>query len=105
MERQAYPSDVSDEAWAFIAPYLTLMTEEAPQRAFVLRDVLNGLRWVIRAGAPWRLLPNDLPPWHVVYEQTQRWLRAGVFAAIVADLRALLRVAADRSAALGGDFR
>jgi transposase len=98
MERQAYPSDVSDEAWAFIAPYLTLMTEEAPQRAFVLRDVLNGLRWVIRAGAPWRLLPNDLPPWHVVYEQTQRWLRAGVFAAMVADLRALLRLAAARPA-------
>ena len=99
MERKAYPSDVSDEEWAFVAPYLTLMTEAAPQRAYALREVFNGLRWIIRAGAPWRLLPNDLPPWHVVYEQTQRWLRAGVFAAIVADLRALLRLAADRSAA------
>jgi transposase len=99
MERKAYPSDVSDEEWAFVAPYLTLMTEAAPQRAYALREVFNGLRWIIRAGAPWRLLPNDLPPWHVVYEQTQRWLRAGVFATIVADLRALLRLAAKRSAA------
>lgn len=99
MERRAYPSDVSDEEWAFVAPYLTLMTEDAPQRTYALRDVFNGLRWIIRAGAPWRLLPNDLPPWHVVYDQTQRWLRAGVFAAIVADLRALLRLAAARPAA------
>jgi transposase len=99
MERRAYPSDVSDEEWAFVAPYLTLMTEDAPQRTYALREVFNGLRWIIRAGAPWRLLPNDLPPWHVVYDQTQRWLRAGVFAAMVADLRALLRLAAARPAA------
>jgi transposase len=99
MERRAYPSDVSDEEWAFVAPYLTLMTEDAPQRTYALREVFNGLRWIIRAGAPWRLLPNDLPPWHVVYDQTQRWLRAGVFAAVVADLRALLRLAAARPAA------
>jgi transposase len=98
MERRAYPSDVSDEEWAFVAPYLTLMTEDAPQRTYALREVFNGLRWIIRAGAPWRLLPNDLPPWHVVYDQTQRWLRAGVFAAMVADLRALLRLAAARPA-------
>jgi len=99
MERRAYPSDVSDEEWAFVAPYLTLMTEDAPQRTYALREVFNGLRWIIRAGAPWRLLPNDLPPWHVVYDQTQHWLHAGVFAAIVADLRALLRLAAARPAA------
>jgi transposase len=90
---------VSDEEWAFVAPYPTLMTEDAPQRTYALREVFNGLRWIIRAGAPWRLLPNDLPPWHVVYDQTQRWLRAGVFAAMVADLRALLRLAAARPAA------
>src|SRR6476661_8843795 len=97
--RKPYPSDVSDDEWAFVAPYLTLMREDAPQREHPLREVFNGLRWIIRAGAPWRLLPNDLPPWHVVYEQAQRWLRAGVFATIVADLRALLRLAADRAAA------
>ena len=44
MERNAYPSDVSDDEWAFVAPYLTLMTEEAPQRAHSLRAVFNGLR-------------------------------------------------------------
>lgn len=98
MERKAYPSDVSDEEWAFVAPYLSLMSEAAPQREHELRAVFNGLRWIIRAGAPWRLMPNDLPPWAAVYQQTQRWLRAGVFEAIVSDLRAILRLAAGRKA-------
>ncbi len=97
MARKAYPSDVSDDEWAFAAPYLTLMSEEAPQRAYPLREVFNGLRWLIRAGAPWRMLPNDLPPWHVVYDQTQRWLKAGVFESMVHDLRQLLRLADKRN--------
>jgi len=62
MEKQRYPSDVTDDEWAFIAPYLTLMKEEAPQREYSLREVFNGLRWIVRAGAPWRFMPNDLPP-------------------------------------------
>lgn len=96
MERKAYPSDVSDDEWAFVAPYLTLMTEDAPQRGHSLREVFNGLRWIVRAGAPWRMMPNDLPPWFTVYQQTQRWINAGVFEAMVHDLRALLRLAKGR---------
>jgi transposase len=98
MTRRAYPSDVSDEEWALVAPYLTLMTAAAPQRTHSLREVFNGLRWLVRAGATWRMMPHDLPPWEAVYQQTQRWLNAGVFATIVHDLRALLRVAAGRKA-------
>ncbi len=97
MSRKPYPSDVSDDEWTFVAPYLTLMTEDAPQRTHSLREVFNGLRWIVRAGAPWRLMPNDLPPWYTVFQQTQRWLRAGVFEAIVHDLRTLLRVACGRN--------
>jgi len=93
LARKAYPSDVSDEEWAFVAPYLTLMREDAPQREHPLREVFNGLRWIIRAGAPWRLMPNDLPPWHTVYQQSRRWIEAEVFEAIVHDLRRLLREA------------
>lgn len=96
MERKAYPSDVSDDEWAFVAPYLTLMTEDAPQREHSLREVFNGLRWIVRAGAPWRMMPNDLPPWFTVYQQTQRWINARVFEAMVHDLRALLRLAKGR---------
>jgi transposase len=97
MGRKAYPSDITDDEWAFVAPYLTLMTEEAPQRVHSLREVFNGLRWIIRAGAPWRLMPNDLPRWEVVYQQSQRWMKAGVFEAMVHDLRAVLRLAKGRA--------
>jgi transposase len=97
MTRKPYPSDVSDDEWAFVAPYLTLMTEDAPQRDHSLREVFNGLRWLARAGAQWRMLPNDLPPWYSVYQQTQRWLKASVFEALVHDLRSLLREIADRA--------
>jgi transposase len=98
MNRKTYPSDVSDEEWAFVAPYLTLMTEDAPQRVHPLREVFNGLRYLVRSGTPWRMLPHDLPPWEMVYQQTQRWLKAGVFEAMVHDLREVLRIAADRNA-------
>jgi len=97
MNRKASPSDVSDEEWAFVAPYLALMTEDATQRVYSLREVVNGWRWIIRAGAAWRMMPNDLPPWEAVYQQTQRWLRAGVFEAMVDDLRAILRLAEGRN--------
>jgi transposase len=53
---------VSDEEWALVAPYLALLPEEAGQREHSLREVFNGLRYVIRTGAPWRWMPNDLPP-------------------------------------------
>ncbi len=96
MSRAAYPSDVSDEEWAFLAPYLTLMREDAPQRAHSMREVFNALRYVVRGGIAWRMMPNDLPPWHTVHQQTQRWLRAGVFEDIAHDLRCLLRLAAGR---------
>jgi transposase len=96
MTRKPYSTDVSDEEWAFVAPYLALLREDAPQRTHDLREVFNGLRYVVKGGVTWRLVPNDLPPWEIIYQQTQRWLRAGVFEAIVHDLRLLLRAFAGR---------
>jgi transposase len=94
---EGYPSDVSDEEWALVVSYLTLMIEAAPQREYSLRAVFNALRWMARTGASWRMMPRDFPPWTAVYQQTQRWLKAGVFEAIVEDLRAVLRVAQGRA--------
>jgi transposase len=94
--RTPYPTDVSDEEWAFVVPYLALVREDAPQRCHDLREVFNALRWIVRAGSPWRLLPTNFPPWEAVYQQTRRWLAAGVFETMAHDLRMLLREAADR---------
>jgi transposase len=96
--RTPYDSDVSDEEWAFLVPYLTLMREDAPQRKHPLRELLNGLRYIARTGLQWRYMPHDLPPWHAVYDQTRRWLAAAVFDAIVADLRELIRLGEGRTA-------
>lgn len=98
MTRRSYPSDVSDEEWALVAPYLALLPAEAGQRRHDLREVFNGLRYVVKTGAPWRWMPNDLPPWEAVYQQAQRWLAAGVFETIVHDLRSLLRLHVGRKA-------
>src|SRR3954463_5731111 len=96
--RKPYPTDVSDDEWAFVAPYLSLMSPDAPQRVHDLRDVFNALRWIVRAGSPWRLLPTNFPPWEAVsvYQQARRWLAAGVFETMAHDLRMLLREAEGR---------
>jgi len=96
--RKAYPSDVSDDEWAFVAPYLTLMREDAPQRDYDMREVLNALRWMVKTGCQWRYMPNHFPPWSAVYQQARRWLAAGCFEAMAHDLRELLRLAQGRSA-------
>ena len=93
-----YPSDVSDDEWAFVAPYLALVSETAPQRKHDLRATFDALRYVIRAGCPWRYLPGDFPPWPAVYQQAQRWIKAGVFETIAHDLRVLLRGVSGRRA-------
>ena len=91
-----YPSDVNDEEWSFVVPYLTLCRLDAAQRDYDLRWVFNALRWLVRTGSPWRMMPHDFPPWYAVHQQTQRWLRAGCFESMVHDLRVLLRECAGR---------
>ncbi|WIG61002.1 MAG: Mobile element protein [Ktedonobacterales bacterium] len=59
---QSYPTDIRDDEWAFIVPYLTLLPADALQRRYPLREVFNALRWIARAGAPWRILPHEFPP-------------------------------------------
>jgi transposase len=95
--RKSYPSDVSDAEWEFLLPYLSLMREDAPQREYPLRDLFNAMRYVVRTGCQWRYLPHDLPPWTAVYQQARRWLQAGVFEAIVHDLRVITRFLSERN--------
>lgn len=96
--KTSYQSDVTDEEWAFCAPYLTLMKEDAPQREYDSRAMFNAVRYMVRAGCPWRMIPNDLPPWSAVHQQAQRWIKAGCFEALAHDLRKLLRLLTDKAA-------
>ena len=81
-----------------MAPYLALCREDAEQREYSLREVFNGVRYIVRTGNQWRFMPHDLPPWYVVYQQMQRWMRARCFETMVEDLRLLLREFSGRKA-------
>lgn len=88
--RTPYLTDLSDDQRAFVALYLMLLPEDGGQRTYSLCEMFNELRWMVRAGASWRMIPHDLPPWHTLYDQTQHWLAAGCFEEIVRYLRLLL---------------
>jgi hypothetical protein len=66
--RKPYPSDVSDEdVRAFVAPYLTLVCEDAPLRTHDIREVTGALSWIVRAGASWRSGEGSLlPAWCMI---------------------------------------
>ena len=95
--RKVYPTDVSDEEWEFVAPYLTLMREDVPQRRHAWRDLFDATRWMVKAACPWRLLPGDFPPWTAVEQPSKRWIKAGCFEAMVHDLHELVRLLAERN--------
>jgi transposase len=95
--RKSYPSDVPDTEWEFLLPYLTLMREDAPQRSNDMREVFNAVRYVVKSGCHWRMLPHDFPDWTVVYQQVRRWMQAGVFEQIAHDLRVILRLVNERN--------
>ena|SRR5436305_8393090 len=94
--RKPYSSDVSDGEWEFLLPYLTLMREDAPQRDHDLRELFNALRYVVKTGCQWRMLPHDFPPWNAVYQQARRWMAANVFEEIAHELRIVLRLVEGR---------
>lgn len=96
--RAVYTCDVSDAEWEFCQPYLVLMKEDAPQRQYPLRELFNALRYIVRCGCQWRMMPHDFPPWQVVYQQARRWMKAGCFEAMAHDLRELSRLAKGRKA-------
>jgi transposase len=89
--RKAYGSDVTDEEWEFVLPYLLLSREDNRSRQHDLRELFNAVRYIVKTGNQWRFMPHDLPPWPAAYQQMQRWLRAGCFEKIVQDVQELLR--------------
>lgn len=67
MERRAYPSDLSDREYLVLEPYLPPPSPRGRPWRWPLREILNGIFYVIRTGAQWRQLPYEYPPWQTVY--------------------------------------
>lgn len=89
--RTGYLTDVSEEEWAFVLPYLLLSRVDSRARGHDLRATFNAVRYIVKGGNQWRLMPHDLPPWQAAYQQMRRWMAAGCFELIVADVQSLLR--------------
>lgn len=98
MSRRGYKTDIDDETYQFMLPYLLLRPEDAPQRKYDLREVVNALFYVARTGVQWEMLPHDFPPPETVRQQAQRWFERGCFENMLHDLRILTRVQQSRNA-------
>ena len=64
-----YETDLTDAEWVVIEPHLPPAHGTGRPRSWPMREIVNGIFYVMRAGCPWRLLPSDLPPWGTIY----RW--------------------------------
>jgi putative transposase len=102
MRERAYPTDLTDEQWAIMEPYFV---HEAPPgksgrpRLHRVRDIVNGILYVLRTGCTWDVMPHDLPPWRTCNHYFSRWRREGLWQTVHDALRERLRVKAGREAA------
>ena len=97
MRTQPYPSDITDEQWALVAPHLPVYPGGRP-RTTDLRDVVDAILYVLRTGCQWRYLPKSYPKWASVYSAFRRWSLRGVWDKVVEALRVPVRVAQGRKA-------
>ena len=77
-----YPSDLTDEEWARIQPFLPGASKTGRPIEVDLREILNAIRYMARSGGGWRMLPNDFPPWQTVYWWFRRFVRRFMFQTI-----------------------
>ena len=94
--RANYPSDVSDEEWAFSRSVSDADERDAHNGTIRCAAIFNARRHTRRVGCPWRMIPNDLAQWYTVQQQARRWIKAGCFQAMAHDLRKVLRLLAGK---------
>lgn len=101
-----YQSDVTDEEWRLIEPHLPPTRQTGRPRAWPLREIVNGIFYVMRSGCPWRQLPTDLPPWGPVYRWFAAWRDTCLFekinhALVMTDRERVGRQASPSAAIIG----
>jgi transposase len=99
---KAYASDLSDAQWAILEPLIPSAKPGGRPRSVDMRQILNGICYMLRSGCAWRLLPHDYPAWSTVYDYFRKWRNAGVWERLVRTLRERLRVQAGREATPSG---
>ena len=95
-ERSAYPSDLTDDEWAILAPHIPAAKPGGRPREVEMREVCNAIFYVLKSGCHWRMLPHDFPCWATVYWYWNRWKASGLWDELNGLLRIDLRAAAGR---------
>ncbi len=90
-QRLAYATDLTDEAWQLLKPLLPPEKAGGRPRKYALRDVINAIQYVLRAGCAWRLMPHDLPHWQTAYQTFRAWRQDGTWMRLHDQLRAMVR--------------
>lgn len=92
-KQRRYPSDLTSEQWNLISAFLRqkIKGPGGRPRTYPLREILNGMLYVLRGGIAWRMMPSDLPPWSTVYGQFRKWKKDGTFERMNAILREAVR--------------
>jgi putative transposase len=92
VQRERYETDLTDEQWEQIRPSVEVHAKTGPRRRVDLRAVLNGLRYKLKTGCQWELLPRSFPPKSTVHYSFQQWTKKGIWAAMNDALRRRVRV-------------
>ncbi len=91
MNREPYPSDLTDAQWLELAPLIPLSKPGGRPRTVDMREVINGILYVLRSGCTWRMMPHDLPPWSTAWGYFRRWRQDGAWERIHDTLRPKVR--------------
>jgi putative transposase len=94
--RRTYPTDLSDEEWSYIEPYLPAPKAPGRPRLHTLREILDAIFYIVRSGCAWRLLPHDFPPWKTIHHYFRTWRLDGTWERMHAALRKRVRVRMNR---------
>src|SRR6516165_2105578 len=96
MERKPYPTDLTDEQWKLVEPFLPDARQGGRPRKTELREVLNALLYLVRSGCQWRMIPHEFPPWRTCYNYYRAWIDTGTWDEVVYLLRTDIRIEAGR---------
>lgn len=96
MARSRYPTDLTDDEWRVLEPLIPPAKPGGRPRSVDPREVVNAIRYVLRSGGAWRLLPHEFPKWPTVYAYFRRWEHDGTWERVAGSVRRQLRVALGR---------
>jgi transposase len=94
--RKPYSSDLTDDEYAILGRLVPQPKREGRPIEYERREILNGIRYVLRSGCAWRLLPHDLPPWRITYHYFREWRLNGTWKRVHDRLHGDLREANGR---------